>query len=103
MDITVYYESFCPDSRAFITKQLNPAYNDIKDEINLKFVPFGKSQSKDTNGDLFECHHGPKECAGNKLHSCALENLNGKADEQMKFVNCQMLADADTTGKPVSF
>lgn len=100
MPVTVYYESFCPDSRAFITKQLTPAYNDIKELIELKFVPFGKSQSKDTKGDLFECHHGQKECAGNKLHSCGLENLQGNADAQVKFVNCQMKAfESDPSGK----
>lgn len=102
MDVTVYYESFCPDSRAFITKQLAPAYNDIKDEVNIKFIPFGKSQSKDANGDLFECHHGQKECAGNKLHSCGLENLKSKPDAQVKFVDCQMKAfESDPSGKQV--
>lgn len=41
--VYVYYESLCPDSQAFITKQLYPAMNILKDHVDLKLIPFGKS------------------------------------------------------------
>lgn len=40
-------------------------------------------------GHDFECQHGPMECAGNKIQSCALsavENTNA----QVQFVHCFM-------------
>lgn len=39
----VYYESLCPDSKAFITKQLHPTMKILKDHVELHLVPFGKS------------------------------------------------------------
>lgn len=41
--VYVYYESLCPDSQAFITKQLYPAMKIFKDHVDLHLVPFGKS------------------------------------------------------------
>lgn len=41
--VYVYYESLCPDSQAFITKQLYPSMKILKDHIDLHLVPFGKS------------------------------------------------------------
>lgn len=43
LHVAVYYESLCGDSIRFITNQLNPAYADLKDHIEILFVPFGKS------------------------------------------------------------
>lgn len=41
--VYVYYESLCPDSQAFITKQLYPSMKILKDHVDLHLVPFGKS------------------------------------------------------------
>lgn len=30
-----------------------------------------------TNEYEFECHHGPKECEGNKIQACALKLIDG--------------------------
>lgn len=43
LHVAVYYESLCGDSIRFITNQLNPAYEDLKNYIEILFVPFGKS------------------------------------------------------------
>lgn len=43
LHVAVYYESLCGDSIRFITNQLNPAYADLKNYIEIFFVPFGKS------------------------------------------------------------
>lgn len=37
----VYYESLCPYSIAFITKQLYPVYVELKDSIELELIPWG--------------------------------------------------------------
>lgn len=41
--VYVYYESLCPDSQAFVTKQLYPAMKMLKDHVQLHLIPFGKS------------------------------------------------------------
>ena len=41
--IGVYYESLCPDSRNFITKQLYPTYQKLGQNLDVEFKPFGKA------------------------------------------------------------
>jgi interferon gamma-inducible protein 30 len=41
--VEVLYESLCPDSIYFITRELGSVYADLKDFIDLKLVPFGKA------------------------------------------------------------
>ena len=41
--ITVYYESYCPDSARFLNGQLTRAYNEIRDIIKIELIPFGKA------------------------------------------------------------
>lgn len=43
IQVTVYYESLCPYSAAFIRDQLAPAHEPLQDYIDILFVPFGKS------------------------------------------------------------
>jgi len=75
--VVVYYESLCPDSQAFITQQLYPAMKSpLGRFVDLKLVPFGKSNYSTVGSDTqFTCHHGPNECYGNKIHSCAIEHI----------------------------
>ncbi|KAJ8976754.1 hypothetical protein NQ317_019417 [Molorchus minor] len=75
VDVAVYYESLCPDSRKFFTQQLYPSLQtNLADFVNLTLVPYGKTKSTfDVNSYQFECHHGPAECKGNKIQACALK------------------------------
>lgn len=91
----------CPDSRKLIA-ELDEVYPNFKDDIAVKYVPFGRAKSLDDNGEKFECHHGPAECAGNRIQSCGLSKLEGNPDAQEAFVVCQMTQPNDTTGKEVS-
>lgn len=50
-------------------------------------------------GQQFNCQHGPSECKGNMIQSCALNALNGNADAQMEYISCQMKFNAEPTGK----
>lgn len=104
LNVAVYYESLCGDSIRFITNQLNPAYEDLKNYIEILFVPFGKSWRN--GGEKFFCQHGPEECAGNMVQSCTLNALNaplnGNPDGSMAYVACQMAPGAEPTGREVN-
>ncbi|XP_017769657.1 PREDICTED: GILT-like protein F37H8.5 [Nicrophorus vespilloides] len=88
LKIGVYYESLCPDSLRFITKQLNPSWSDVSEYVDITFIPFGKSESV-KDGEYFRCQHGPEECKGNRIQSCALDALTDQTKE-VEFVNCFM-------------
>lgn len=98
--VIVYYESLCPDSQAFVTNQLYPAMKSpIGRFVDLKLVPFGKSNYTTVGSDThFTCHHGPNECYGNKIHSCAIEHIQvnsyqnqyTKESLTLEYVNCLM-------------
>lgn len=86
LNVSVYYESHCPDSRDFIIKQLHPYFCKVQEYINLNLVPFGKAYSTDSG---FICQHGPKECRGNTIHNCVLKRLQDPK-AQVDYVNCAM-------------
>uniref|UniRef100_A0A1A9X1Z9 Gamma-interferon inducible lysosomal thiol reductase n=1 Tax=Glossina brevipalpis TaxID=37001 RepID=A0A1A9X1Z9_9MUSC len=94
LNVLILYESLCPDSKQFMQNQLGPNYENLKDFIDIKLVPFGKSNSYD-NGSQFFCQHGPRECLGNRQQSCTLHQTHDQL-EQVKFAVCQM-AKFDTS------
>lgn len=62
-------------------------------------MPFGKSTYRTEGADvIFECHHGPNECYGNKVHACAIENIQSNSYRQdytresliLAYVDCLM-------------
>uniref|UniRef100_T1H4F7 Gamma-interferon-inducible lysosomal thiol reductase n=1 Tax=Megaselia scalaris TaxID=36166 RepID=T1H4F7_MEGSC len=97
IDVTILYESLCPDSISFFRDQLRPNYEYFKNFININLIPFGKSQSF-KNGGEFICQHGPAECELNRIQSCMLQNADNK-DQQVYFAICQMSGRAEKTGK----
>lgn len=99
LPVTIYYEGLCPDSRKLMA-DLGVEYNSFKNYIKLKFIPFGRSESLDAGGNEFKCHHGPKECLANRIHSCGVEYLSSQ-DAKQQFVVCQMRTESDQTGKEV--
>ncbi|XP_001606905.1 GILT-like protein 1 [Nasonia vitripennis] len=70
--VDVYYEQLCPYSVMFVTQQLVPAYEYLKDYVTVNFVPFGKASYVKGFPVRFTCQHGPAECQGNKRQACAL-------------------------------
>ncbi|XP_071449858.1 GILT-like protein 1 [Hetaerina americana] len=91
VNVSLYYESLCPDSVRFVINQLQPTWQSMAPYMNIRFIPFGKSASgKYSDGTIvFFCQHGPKECSGNKMQSCALSLLSTQ-DSQVQFVTCVM-------------
>uniref|UniRef100_A0A1A9WQN0 Gamma-interferon inducible lysosomal thiol reductase n=1 Tax=Glossina brevipalpis TaxID=37001 RepID=A0A1A9WQN0_9MUSC len=100
--VTIYYESLCPDSAKFISEQVFPAVkNELKDHVDIKWVPFGKSTYSTQGSEIqFNCHHGPNECYGNKVHACAIEHIQASSYQTeftresliLSFINCMMKA-----------
>lgn len=97
--VTVYYESLCPDSAKFINEQLYPAAKQFNKNVELRFVPYGKSSYTTRGSETeFECHHGPNECYGNKVHACAIFHIQGnsykptdtKDVKVLDYINCLM-------------
>ncbi|CAH1981270.1 unnamed protein product [Acanthoscelides obtectus] len=100
VNVAVYYESLCPDSRKFFTQQLYPSLQgNLSHYVNLTLVPYGKTTSElNLNEHTFTCHHGPNECRGNKIQACALrlidagQNTEGLGFNKIAtgFINCLM-------------
>lgn len=100
--VTVYYESLCPDSKAFFTSQLYPnLQTNLSKWVNLTLVPYGKSNHTQVGVDQWEftCHHGAYECKGNTIHACALHEIEKTTPRPsnfdfnpitLGFINCLM-------------
>ncbi|CAO1361233.1 unnamed protein product [Diamesa tonsa] len=78
VNVAVYYEVLCPDSKNFIIKQLQASYIKAPKLIEIEFFPYGKATTN-TNSDgslSFDCQHGPTECEGNMIHACSIEAIH---------------------------
>ncbi|XP_056639493.1 GILT-like protein 1 [Diorhabda sublineata] len=109
VNVSVYYESLCPDSRKFFTQQLYPSLRNLSSYVNLTLVPYGKSTSTfDITDWQFQCHHGEIECYGNKIQACALKLIDkGENSQNLAFnevavgyINC-LMDRADKTAQVV--
>lgn len=86
--VALYFESLCPDCQLFIRQQLYPTYLKVGEIFNLTLVPYGNARET-RKGDkwVFECQHGPKECQGNLIETCAIELLKN-ITVSFPFVHC---------------
>lgn len=100
LSMRVYYEALCPDSKKLLN-DFGREYHMFKKYITVEWVPFGRAKSLDTDGNEFECHHGPKECVSNRIHSCGIEHLKSQ-DARQQFAVCQMNAKPENNGKEVT-
>ena len=44
LKVGVYFESLCPDSKAFITTQLYPTMAKLGKYLDISFVPYGNAE-----------------------------------------------------------
>ncbi len=71
VNLSIYYETLCPDCRQFITTQVWNAYQSILDIVNITFVPYGNANElyrPETKLYQYYCQHGAEECYGNLIH-----------------------------------
>ncbi|XP_032691603.1 GILT-like protein 1 [Odontomachus brunneus] len=109
VNVDIYYESLCGDSKRFITTQLAPSYRQLKDYIHVTLIPYGKAthtRESATSPWQFQCQHGPSECRGNKAQSCAIDAIKSSetAEKQeqlmVNVVNCAMSSRNPSTAVP---
>lgn len=89
--VDVYYEARCPDSRAFLIKQLGSKWSTLSTYMDVRLVPFGKAtfEPKPEGGWSFDCQHGPDECSGNILHACGIK-YSSNSTQALKYASCLM-------------
>ncbi|KAJ7360409.1 antigen processing and presentation of exogenous peptide antigen via MHC class I [Desmophyllum pertusum] len=86
--LDLYYESLCPDCQLFISQQLYPTYQKVSEIFNLTLVPYGNAEESKRGAKwVFECQHGPKECQGNLIETCAISLLKN-ISVSFPFVHC---------------
>uniref|UniRef100_A0A1B6E2T5 Gamma-interferon-inducible lysosomal thiol reductase n=1 Tax=Clastoptera arizonana TaxID=38151 RepID=A0A1B6E2T5_9HEMI len=90
VNVTLYYESLCPFSRAFIMNQLSPVYNTLKPRMSFHLVPYGLTKRKKKQGHwVFMCQHGQEECNMDVISGCAVEIYEASdPDKLMDFIVC---------------
>ncbi|ELT91216.1 hypothetical protein CAPTEDRAFT_134055, partial [Capitella teleta] len=88
VQFALYYESLCPDCHIFFRNQLWPTFQKVSSILNITLVPYGLAQVKAV-GDhwKFTCQHGPNECLGNVIETCAIHLLK-KQETFMPFLAC---------------
>lgn len=77
VNVEVFYESYCPDSKRFVLEQLHPAYNELSIIMNLQLIPYGRASRRwdpSKKQYNFSCEHGEKECLGNLFQGCAFHH-----------------------------
>ena len=96
--VELFYESFCPGCRAFITTMLYPAFDKLKDTgiMEVRLWPYGnahESQKPDGSWE-FKCQHGKDECLGNLLEVCAMAHMNWDSNLYLPVISCMEGADS---------
>ncbi|KFB53718.1 AGAP009747-PA-like protein [Anopheles sinensis] len=91
VQVFVFYETLCPDSKNFVLRQLVPAFERAQELMKIEFIPYGKATTR-TKADgslLFDCQHGPIECEGNIIHACVVEAVHDP-HKQLAMVACMI-------------
>ncbi|XP_076293987.1 uncharacterized protein LOC143215601 [Lasioglossum baleicum] len=105
IDVDVYYESLCPDSKQWIRVQLAESYYILKDYIRLNLIPYGKANQlidSATGQWVFSCQHGPDECDGNKAQACAIHAIKNEepADKVQELTKSVVVCAMSTRFPP---
>jgi len=90
-NIEIYYEAMCPFCHSLLNESVRQIWEDkeMLARVNLTFYPFGNAQllpqdmvsegyqfwHEDQRFPMPLCQHGPSECLGNMIQTCAMETL----------------------------
>eukprot|EP00271_Cylindrocystis_brebissonii_P011811 TRINITY_DN29770_c0_g1_i1.p1 TRINITY_DN29770_c0_g1~~TRINITY_DN29770_c0_g1_i1.p1 ORF type:complete len:280 (+),score=63.59 TRINITY_DN29770_c0_g1_i1:53-892(+) len=84
--VELFEESLCPYCSAFIQNELQDLYaSPLFEIVDLKIIPYGNA--KIAPDDSIVCQHGPPECVGNLIESCAIA-LYPDVTEWFPFIRC---------------
>uniref|UniRef100_H3CXW0 Gamma-interferon-inducible lysosomal thiol reductase n=1 Tax=Tetraodon nigroviridis TaxID=99883 RepID=H3CXW0_TETNG len=92
--VAVYYQSLCPGSRLFISRQLFPTWSLLQDIMAVTLVPYGHAQVRTPPQGQPNPQNPPAdaaECVANTLQAC-LVHLSGPW--ALQIVSC-MESSAD--------
>jgi len=90
VNVTLYYESLCPDCKLTIQQQIYPTFQKLAntDILNVNFVPYGNAQERAYGNQwIFYCQHGQAECVGNLIETCFLHYYPNQ-NQYMPFIRC---------------
>merc|ERR1719229_788041 len=87
--LALYFESCCPYCQNYIVNSLAPAWNTkgFQDIVDILLVPWGHetfNKSKSTGQYTYQCQHGPNECIGQRIESCAAQYV--RPEEFVTFI-----------------
>nr|XP_050041739.1 gamma-interferon-inducible lysosomal thiol reductase-like isoform X2 [Dermacentor andersoni] len=91
--VQLFYETHCPYSQSFITKQLWPTYVRLSDRLSVRLVPYGMARKREAVGadghktTEISCQHGRNECLANMIQACAVTLFKGTY-RLLAFVVC---------------
>merc|ERR1719495_2646461 len=93
LHLDLYYESLCPDCSVFITRQLYPTWNKLKNTpaaFTMSLFPFGNARERElANGTYaYDCQHGEEECKGNFLEICIIKNCDFDPNSYLPILSC---------------
>ncbi|XP_064095764.1 gamma-interferon-inducible lysosomal thiol reductase-like [Macrobrachium nipponense] len=87
--LSVFFETLCSDSQRFVVNQMYPVWQDLKDIVTMDVNIYGKIiETVQDEGYTFRCQHGPEECHGNMMLTCAKNYL--PEEQFLAFTNCVM-------------
>lgn len=90
--IALYYESMCGGCRQFIRDQFYPTYQKVGAIMDVTLVPYGNAQETRYGSQWkFNCQHGPEECVGNLIETCAISILKNTS-VYFPFIHCLELS-----------
>jgi interferon gamma-inducible protein 30 len=87
VEVTIYVEALCIDSKRYFNDQLVPTYDQLGSKvIDLKIVVFGNARIDLTNKTV-QCQHGEAECDANSYDQCVAD-IYPYPDRYLPYLTC---------------
>ncbi|XP_048469914.1 gamma-interferon-inducible lysosomal thiol reductase-like, partial [Rhincodon typus] len=97
VQLSLFYETYCPDCRHFMMNQLCPTWLRLEDIMNISLIPFGNAKEIQNGQNWqFVCQHEEDECQGNTIQACMIHYLKN-ATSYMPVICCMESASSPLT------